>query len=75
MCESRDLHAKDGHQDDGLESSTHTITRLHNFVFSGSLWIGLSLLLCVIRIGFAGRRGRNACVKIPRSGVCDVPLL
>ena len=33
MCGIRDLHAEDGHQDDGLESSTHTITRLRNFSF------------------------------------------
>ena len=36
MCGTRDLHTEDGHQDDGLESSTHTITRLRNFHF---LWI------------------------------------
>ena len=33
MNGTRDLHAEDGHQVDGLESSTHTITRLCNFVF------------------------------------------
>ena len=46
--DSRPTFAEDGHQDDGLESSTHTITGLRNFRFSGSLYIGLSLLLCVI---------------------------
>ena len=66
---------EDGHQDDGLESSKHTITMPRNFRFSGSLYIGLSLQLCVVIIGFAGRRGRNARVKIPRPSVCDVPHL
>ena len=31
ICGTRDLHAEDGYQDDGLESSTHTITRLRFF--------------------------------------------
>ena len=38
MCGTRHLHAEDGHQDDGLESSTHTITRLRNFVFCLGLY-------------------------------------
>ena len=58
-----------------VERTTHHIPGFTIFVFTGSLYIGLSLLLCVIIIGFAGRRRRNACVKIPRPGACDVPLL
>ena len=45
----------------------------------GVFWIfidrAFTVLLWVIITGFAGRRGRNACVKIPRPGVCDVSLL
>ena len=40
--DSRPAFAEDGHQDDDLESSTYTITRLRNFRFlSGYLYIGL----------------------------------
>ena len=61
--DSRPTFAEDGHQDDGLESSTYTITRLYNFRGgSGSLYIGLSLLLCVyIFYWFCGKT-RQKCL-------------
>ena len=68
MCgeDSRPTFAEDGRQDDGLESSAHTITRLSNFRF---FWIFTDRAFTAagrLITGFAGRRGRNACVKIPR---------
>ena len=36
VCGTRHINDEDGHQDDGLETPTHTITRLRNFVF---FWI------------------------------------
>ena len=48
-------------------------------IFGEGFWIfidrAFAVLLCVIITGFAGRRGRNVCVKIPRPGACEIPLL
>ena len=71
MCgeDSRPTFAEDGRQDDGLERSTYTITRLRHFRFflDPYRW-GFHCCCALFIIGSAGRRG-SSCVY-PLATLC-----
>ena len=70
MRNSISTFAEDGHQDDGLESSTHIITRLRNFRFF--------LDLCRYRAFTAAlllfERSEFLIHTIQKKGVCVYPF-